>query len=72
MDASEHADLMSRLFAVLTGRLEDAAEIAAGGLGRTGTESAYSRASQLITIGREVATVSEAVAALCSVEKAAG
>jgi len=72
MDSTEYTKLVTALFAVLTARLEDAAEIAVEGQDDTKIASAYPRASQLISIGREVAIVAEAVAALASVEQATG
>ena len=60
----ERADLISRLFALLTARLEDAATIAAEGQGRGSREEQHQGAQQLASQIDEAATVNQAILAL--------
>lgn len=63
-DPDERADLISRLFALLTARLEDAAAIAAECQGRGSREDHGHRAHQLASLIDEAATVNQAILAL--------
>lgn len=60
----ERADLTSRLFALLTARLEDAAAIAAECQGRGSSEELRQRAQQLASLLDEAATVDAGALAL--------
>ena len=60
----ERADLISRLFALLTARLEDAAAMAAECQGRGSREEHPQRAQQLGSLIDEAATVNQAIVAL--------
>lgn len=63
-DSDGRADLISRLFALLTARLEDAATIAAECQGRGYGEDHPQRAQQLASLIDEAATVNQAILAL--------
>ena len=60
----QRADLVSRVFAQLTGRFEDAATIAAECQGALPVEELVKGAEQLRDIGQDAATVAEAIAAI--------
>jgi hypothetical protein len=62
MDEQEQhrREVMGRLFAILTARLEDGAELAARGQ-REAQADRREHASALIDIGQEVSAVSEAI-----------
>lgn len=60
----ERADLISRLFALLTARLEDAAGLAAECQGSRPTTDLLERARELVTLSEEVVTLSAAALAL--------
>ena len=65
MDAEERSELVSRLFALMTGKLEDAAGEAADGQGRAGVDhEQIARAERLEIIARDVGLLAEAVAAV--------
>ena len=61
----EHrADQLSAVFALLTGKLEDAATLAADGQGSHPNDELLVRASQIAELANEAATIAGAVAAL--------
>ena len=61
----EHrADQLSAVFALLTGKLEDAAGIATDGQGRRPVDELLGYASQVAVLADEAATIAGALAAL--------
>ena len=65
MDDAERAELIAKLFFVLTARLEDAAAEAAKGQNQTiAMASKHSLANSLIGSAGEIAIIAEAAAAL--------
>ena len=61
----EHrADQLSAVFALLTGKLEDAAALAADGQGRHPEDELVGYASQIAQLANEAATIAGAIAAL--------
>lgn len=65
MDEEERRELVSRLFALMTGKLEDAAGLAAEGQGtRAETRDLISRAERIESIAQEAAVLAEAVGAI--------
>lgn len=65
-DRAEH---LSAVFALLTGKLEDAATLAADGQGRHPDDELLVRASQIAVLANEAATIAGAVAALMNSTK---
>lgn len=63
-DHEDRAELISRMFALLTAKLEDAATIAAECQGRLPPQQLRERAGTLEDLVGETATLSAAVAAL--------
>lgn len=63
-DPEERADLISRLFALLTARLEDAAARAAESQGPGSREDHRHRAQQIASLLDDAATVNQAILAL--------
>lgn len=61
---AERADLIARMFALLTAKLEDAAEIAAGCQARRPPEELRELADKLITMTQEAALIATAAQAL--------
>ena len=67
MDESERQELISRLFALLTAKLEDAAALAAEGQGRSvNLAAATGVATRLTEAAQEVQTIAEAVIGIAS------
>lgn len=68
MDEEQHqerAELISRMFALLTAKLEDGAGIAGEAQARDlPLEQVHDAANRLIELGREITTVAEAIAGL--------
>ena len=61
----ERAELIARMFALLTAKLEDGAGIAADAQARDlPPEQVHHAANRLIELGRDVMTVAEAIAGL--------
>lgn len=60
----DRADHLSAVFALLTGKLEDAATLAADGQGRHPDYELLSYSSQIADLATEAATIAGAVAAL--------
>ena len=58
------AEQLSAVFALLTGKLEDAATLAADGQGRHPDNELLSYSSQIADLATEAATIAGAVAAL--------
>ena len=66
----EHrAQQLSAVFAILTGKLEDAATLAANGQGRHPEDELLVCASQIADLANEAATIAGAVAALLNSNK---
>jgi hypothetical protein len=61
MDHAHRAELINRLFSILTARLEDGAGIAVLGQARDEAPSQRERAAQLIEIGQQIAAIGEAI-----------
>lgn len=69
MDEDDRRDLVARIFALLTGKFEDGAAIAADGQGRDIADAIRGGlAERLHSMGDEIAIVAEAVAFLCDRE----
>ena len=69
MDEDDRRGLAARMFALLTGKFEDGAAIAADGQGRDMADDLRTGlAERLRAIGGEIAIVAEAVAFLCDRE----
>ena len=65
MDPDERAELVSRLFALMTSKLEDAAGEAVDGQGKGKDDrEQISRAEQIETAAKDVGLLAEATAAL--------
>ncbi len=65
MDAEERSELVSRLFALMTSKLEDAAGEAADGQGKARDDrEQIARAERVETIARDIGMLAEAAAAL--------
>ena len=69
MDREEHRELIRRLFALMTGKLEDAAGVAADGQAPAIEASAVQvLAARLRSASEEITTLSDAVLALVTDE----
>lgn len=71
-EQARQADLIARLFALMTGKLEDAAGIATDGQGRRPPEQLLAFADELETLVSEVATMCAAASALLKAAHSAG
>ena len=69
MDEDDRGDLAARMFALLTGKFEDGAAIAADGQGRHIADAIRSGlAERLRSMGAEIAILAEAATLLCDRE----
>lgn len=67
MEEQEREDLIQRLFALLTVKLEDASALAAEGQNKDyGSENIRSAARKLLSLGQEVVTLADAIFAIAS------
>lgn len=65
-DDSEFADLISRLFTLITMKCEDGATLAVEGQGKSrSTSDLRLLAEQLASAGEEISTIADAIVALC-------
>lgn len=64
MDDDERAELISRMFALITMKCEDAAAIAATGQGKRKSQQHRELAGQLLALSEECATVAAATISL--------
>jgi hypothetical protein len=65
MDEDDRQELVRRLFALITARLEDGAALAADGQGRDVPSDAQADlANQLHGLGEEIATLADAIVAV--------
>ncbi len=69
MDEDDRRDLVARMFALLTGKFEDGAAIAADGQGKDIADAIRSGLGErLRAIGAEIAILAEAATLLCDRE----
>lgn len=67
-DIAARADLISRMFAMLTARLEDAAALAADGQGRHDNAELIDAARRLISLAEDAGTVATAIDVLLTTD----